>query len=222
MKNKNISLDPLKLRGYIDQVGYEKDPILSELRNKTELLGDVAIMQIGETQGSLIEILCQLGQFNKCIEIGVFTGYSAICIAKGLPENGKLYALEKSTEFNDIAKEYWFKSNCHKKIELIIGNGIDSLDDFLTKKMHDTFDFIFIDADKKNYLEYYKRSLKLIRKGGAILIDNTLWKGRVVDNADDTNSTKSIRELNDFIANDKNVAHCLLTLYDGMTLCIKK
>ena len=83
MKNKNISLDPLKLRGYIDQVGYEKDPILSELRNKTELLGDVAIMQIGETQGSLIEILCQLGQFTKCIEIGVFTGYSEFCDALG-------------------------------------------------------------------------------------------------------------------------------------------
>ena len=116
MKNKNISLDPIKLNGYIEQVGYEKDTILSEWRSKTELLGDVAVMQIGQTQGSLIEILCQLGQFNKCIEIGVFTGYSAICIAKGLPESGKLYALENSTEFNDIAKEYWVKSNCNNKM----------------------------------------------------------------------------------------------------------
>ena len=222
MKNKNISLDPIKLKEYIEQVGYEKDTILSELRSKTELLGDVAVMQIGQTQGSLLEILCQLGQFNKCIEIGVFTGYSAICIAKGLPESGKLYALENSTEFNDIAKEYWIKSNCNNKIELIIGNAIDSLDDFLMKKMHGTFDFIFIDADKKNYLEYYKRSLQLIRKGGVILIDNTLLKGKVMDSSDKTNSTRSIRELNDYIATDKNVSHCLLTLYDGMTLCIKK
>jgi predicted O-methyltransferase YrrM len=90
------------------------------------------------------------------------------------------------------------------------------------KKMHDTFDFIFIDADKKNYLEYYKRSLQLIRKGGVILIDNTLWKGKVMDSSDKTNSTRSIRELNDYIATDKNVSHCLLTLYDGMTLCRKK
>ena len=105
MKNKNISLDPDKLKNYIEQVGYKKDSILSELRNTTEALGDISIMQIGQAQGSLIEILCQIGRFDKCMEIGVFTGYSSICIAKGMPEHGKLYALDNSTEFTDIAKK---------------------------------------------------------------------------------------------------------------------
>ena len=222
MKNKIIPLDSDKLKIYIDQVGYTKDDVLLELKNETELLGDISIMQIGETQGSLIEMMCQIGQFNKCIEIGVFTGYSSICIAKGMPENGKLYALDNSKEFTDIAKKYWSKSGYNEKIELIIGNALDSLDEFLKKNMDGTFDFIFIDADKNNYLDYYKKSLQLIKKGGMILIDNTIWKGKVLDDNDKTKSTKSIKILNDYIASDNRVNHCLLTLYDGMTVCIKK
>ena len=222
MKSKNISIDPNKLNTYINQIGYKKDNVLSELRNVTESLGDVSIMQIGRTQGALIQMLCSVGHFTKCIEIGVFTGYSSICIAKGMPENGKLYALDNSTEFTDIAKKYWIKSGCDKKIELIVDQAINSLDSFLKNKMIGYFDFIFIDADKNNYLDYYKKSLKLVRKGGMILIDNTIWKGKVMDDNDKTNSTKSIRELNDYIASDNSVDHCLLTIYDGMTLCIKK
>ena len=222
MKNKNILLNLNKLNTYIDQVGYKKDSVLSELRSVTESLGDLSIMQIGQTQGALIQMLCAVGHFTKCIEIGVFTGYSSICIAKGMPENGKLYALDNSTEFTDIAKKYWIKSGYDKKIELIVDQAINSLDKFLKNKMNGYFDFIFIDADKSNYLDYYKRSLKLVRKGGMILIDNTIWKGKVMDDNDKTNSTKSIRELNDYIASDNSVDHCLLTIYDGMTLCIKK
>lgn len=220
--NKSISLDQNKLRTYIDQVGYKKDDILSDLRRVTESLGDISIMQIGQTQGSLIEMLCRIGKFSKCIEIGVFTGYSSICIAKGIPEDGKLYALDNSIEFIDIAKEYWTKSGCDKKIELIIRDANESLDEFINKGMNESFDFIFIDADKNNYLEYYKKSLELVRCGGMILIDNTIWKGRVMEDNDMTNSTKSIKALNNFIAADDRVDHCLLTIYDGLTLCIKK
>ena len=179
-------------------------------------------MQIGQTQGSLIEMICQIGQFKRCIEIGVFTGYSSICIAKGMPKNGKLYALDNSTEFTDIAKKYWSRSGCNERIELIIGNAIDSLNDFLKKKMDGTFDFVFIDADKNSYLDYYEKSLQLIRKGGMILIDNTIWKGKVMDDTDKSKSTISIKRLNDYIASDDRVNHCLLTIYDGMTICIKK
>ena len=220
--NKSISLDQNKLRTYIDQVGYKKDDILSDLRKVTESLGDISIMQIGQTQGSLIEMLCRIGRFSKCIEIGVFTGYSSICIAKGIPEDGKLYALDNSIEFIDIAKEYWTKSGYDKKIELIIRDANESLDEFINKGMNESFDFIFIDADKNNYLEYYKKSLELVRCGGMILIDNTIWKGRVMEDNDMTNSTKSIKALNNFIATDDRVDHCLLTIYDGLTLCIKK
>ena len=118
--NKSISLDQNKLRTYIDQVGYKKDDLLSDLRKKTESLGDISIMQIGQTQGSLIEILCRIGGFSRCIEIGVFTGYSSICIAKGITEDGKLYALDNSTEFTDIAREYWMKSGYDTKIETFV------------------------------------------------------------------------------------------------------
>ena len=222
MKNKSISLDPDKLKKYIDQVGYTKDDVLLELKNETELLGDISIMQIGQTQGSLIEMICQIGQFKRCIEIGVFTGYSSICIAKGMPKNGKLYALDNSTEFTDIAKKYWSRSGCNERIELIIGNAIDSLNDFLKKKMDGTFDFVFIDADKNSYLDYYEKSLQLIRKGGMILIDNTIWKGKVMNDTDKSQSTTSIKRLNDHISSDNRVNHCLLTIYDGMTICIKK
>ena len=222
MKNKNISLDPDKLKNYIEQVGYKKDSILSELRNTTEALGDISIMQIGQAQGSLIEILCQIGRFDKCMEIGVFTGYSSICIAKGMPEHGKLYALDNSTEFTDIAKKYWIKADCREKIELIINDAIDTLNDFLKKNMHNTFDFIFIDADKNNYLDYYKKSIELVKKGGIILIDNTIWKGKVMSQSDHSKSTESIRKLNNYISIDDRVNHCILAIYDGMTLCIKK
>ena len=128
----------------------------------------------------------------------------------------------KSDEFIDIAKEYWTKSGCDKKIELIIRDANESLDEFINKGMNESFDFIFIDADKNNYLEYYKKSLELVRCGGMILIDNTMWKGKVVKDNDMTNSTRSIKALNDFIASDDRVDHCLLTIYDGLTLCIKK
>ena len=222
MKNKNILFDLDKLNTYIDQVGYKKDAVLLELRSITESLGDVSIMQIGQTQGALIEMLCTIGQFKKCIEIGVFTGYSSICIAKGIPKDGKLYALDNSTEFIDIAKEYWVKSGYTKKIELIIDKAVNSLDDFLKKKMEGSFDFVFIDADKNSYLDYYEKSLQLVRKGGMILIDNTIWKGKVMDDNDKSKSTKSIKRLNDHIASDNRVNHCLLTIYDGMTICIKK
>ena len=221
-RNKTISLDPNKLSEYIDQVGYKKDNVLSDLRKTTESLGDISIMQIGQTQGSLIEMLCRIGGFNKCIEIGVFTGYSSICIAKGISDDGKLYALDNSREFIDIARKYWIKSGCDKKIELIIRDASDSLDDFINKGMNGSFDFVFIDADKNNYLHYYNKSLELIRRGGMILIDNTIWKGKVMEDNDMTRSTSSIKALNNFIAADDRVDHCLLTIYDGLTLCIKK
>ena len=107
MKHKDTQLDPNKLRSYIDLVGYKESPILKELRDETSGLGDISIMQIGAAQGALIKMICALGGFTKCIEIGVFTGYSSICIAEGMAENGKLFALDKSKEFIHIAEKYW-------------------------------------------------------------------------------------------------------------------
>ncbi|MBT3548894.1 MAG: SAM-dependent methyltransferase [Gammaproteobacteria bacterium] len=222
MKNKDTQLDPNQLCKYIDSIGYKESNILKELRDETAKLGDVSIMQIGATQGALIEMIIKLGKFTRCIEIGVFTGYSSICIASAMPENGKLFALEKSKEFTDIAKKYWDKANLTNKIELILGNAIDTLNGFITNNHENSFDFVFIDADKSRYLDYYEKSLKLVRSGGIIIIDNTIWKGKVLDKDDNSSSTKSIKSLNSFISKDQRVSHCLITIYDGMTLCMKK
>ena len=222
MKHKDTQLDPNKLRSYIDLVGYKESPILKELRDETSGLGDISIMQIGAAQGALIQMICSIGQFTKCIEIGVFTGYSSICIAEGMSKNGKLFALDKSREFTSIAEKYWNKSKLNNKIDLVLGDAIDTLDGFISNNLENTFDLVFIDADKNNYLDYYEKSLKLIRSGGIIIIDNTIWKGKVLNTNDNSSSTKSIKSLNDFISKDIRVDHCLISIYDGMTLCMKK
>ena len=116
MKHKDTQLDPNKLRSYLDLVGYKESAILRELRDETAKLGDISIMQIGAAQGALIQMICSIGQFTKCIEIGVFTGYSSICIAEGMSKNGKLFALDKSREFTSIAEKYWNKSKLNNKI----------------------------------------------------------------------------------------------------------
>jgi len=222
MKHKDTQLDPNKLRSYLDLVGYKESAVLKELRDETAKLGDISIMQIGAAQGALIQMICSIGQFTKCIEIGVFTGYSSICIAEGMAKNGKLFALDKSKEFTHIAEKYWDKLKLNNKIELLLGNAKDTLDNFISSNLENTFDFVFIDADKSNYLDYYEKSLKLIRSGGIIIIDNTIWKGKVLDENDNSSSAKSIKLLNNFIAKDERVDHCLISIYDGMTLCIKK
>ena len=222
MKHKDTQLDPNKLRSYLDLVGYKECAILREFRDETAKLGDISIMQIGAAQGALIQMICSIGQFTKCIEIGVFTGYSSICIAEGMSKNGKLFALDKSREFTSIAEKYWNKSKLNNKIDLVLGDAIDTLDGFISNNLENTFDLVFIDADKNNYLDYYEKSLKLIRSGGIIIIDNTIWKGKVLNTNDNSSSTKSIKSLNDFISKDIRVDHCLISIYDGMTLCMKK
>ena len=222
MKHKDTQLDPNKLRSYLDLVGYKESAVLKELRDETAKLGDISIMQIDAVQGALIQMICSIGQFTKCIEIGVFTGYSSICIAEGMPKNGKLFALDKSREFTHIAEKYWNKSKLNNKIDLVLGDAIDTLDGFISNNLRNTFDLVFIDADKNNYLDYYEKSLKLVRSGGMIIIDNTIWKGKVLDKDDNSSSTKSIKSLNDFISKDARVDHCLISIYDGMTLCMKK
>ena len=221
MRTKDVQLNSPDLRKYLETVGFKRDQVLVELRKKTQLMGDASIMQIGESQGKLLEMICRLGNFKKCIEIGVFTGYSSICIAKGIDSKGKLYAVDTSEEYTSIAREYWRKSNLDTKIELILKEGLDVLNEFISKNMNGTFDFIFIDADKSNYINYYEKSIELIRSGGIIAIDNTIWKGKVLNEDDKSQSTTVIRELNKLISTDNRVDQCMLTMYDGMTLCQK-
>tara|TARA_B100000029_G_scaffold499178_1_gene569188 strand:+ start:2598 stop:3266 length:669 start_codon:yes stop_codon:yes gene_type:complete len=222
LSNKINQINFQDLREYIDRVGYNESAVLKELRLETKKISDLSIMQVGAMQGSLLNFLCKIGNFRKCIEVGVFTGYSSICIASGIADDGILYALDNSEEYTDIAKKYWEKAKVNHKIKLLLDDGIKSFKKLLNQKKENSFDFVFIDADKSNYKDYYELSLKLIKTGGLIAIDNTIWKGRVFNDDDRSSGTSSIRKLNDFIKEDNRVDHCLLTIYDGMTLCIKK
>ena len=209
------------LREYVDSVGYSESNILKENRKETKKLGAISIMQIGAAQGALLSILCKISKFKNCLEVGVFTGYSSLCIGSSISDDSKLTCIDNNKEYLNVAKKYWEKAKIEHKINLIEDNAIDALS-MLSKKDLNNFDFAFIDADKSNYCLYYEKIIPLMQKGGVLCIDNTLWKGRVYDNSINNNSTQSIRDINQLINSDKRVEHSLLTIYDGMTICYVK
>ena len=209
------------LREYVDSVGYSESNILKENRKETKKLGAISIMQIGAAQGALLSILCKISKFKNCLEVGVFTGYSSLCIGSSISDDSKLTCIDNNKEYLNVAKKYWEKAKIEHKINLIEDNAIDALS-MLSKKDLNNFDFAFIDADKSNYCLYYEKIIPLMQKGGVVCIDNTLWKGRVYDNSINNNSTQSIRDINQLINSDKRVEHSLLTIYDGMTICYVK
>ena len=209
------------LREYVDSVGYAESNILKENRKETKKLGAISIMQIGAAQGALLSILCKISKFKNCLEVGVFTGYSSLCIGSSISDDSKLTCIDNNKEYLNVAKKYWQKAKIEHKINLIEDNAIDALS-MLSKKDLNNFDFAFIDADKSNYCSYYEKIIPLMQKGGVVCIDNTLWKGRVYDNSINNNSTQSIRDINQLINSDKRVEHSLLTIYDGMTICYVK
>ena len=209
------------LREYVDSVGYSESNILKENRKETKKLGAISIMQIGAAQGALLSILCKISKFKNCLEVGVFTGYSSLCIGSSISDDSKLTCIDNNKEYLNVAKKYWEKAKIEHKINLIEDNATDALS-MLSKKDLNNFDFAFIDADKSNYCSYYEKIIPLMQKGGVVCIDNTLWKGRVYDNSINNNSTQSIRDINQLINSDKRVEHSLLTIYDGMTICYVK
>ena len=209
------------LREYVDSVGYVESNILKENRKETKKLGAISIMQIGAAQGALLSILCKISKFKNCLEVGVFTGYSSLCIGSSISDDAKLTCIDNNKEYLNVAKKYWEKAKIEHKIDLIEDNAIDALN-MLSKKDLNNFDFAFIDADKSNYCLYYEKIIPLMQKGGVVCIDNTLWKGRVYDKSINNNSTQSIRDINQLINSDKRVEHSLLTIYDGMTICYVK
>ena len=209
------------LREYVDSVGYTESNILKENRKETKKLGALSIMQIGAAQGALLSILCKISKFKNCLEVGVFTGYSSLCIGSSISDDSKLTCIDNNKDYLNVAKKYWEKAKIEHKIDLIEDNAIDALN-MLSKKDLNNFDFAFIDADKSNYCLYYEKIIPLMQKGGVVCIDNTLWKGRVYDNRINNNSTQSIRDINQLINSDKRVEHSLLTIYDGMTICYVK
>ena len=219
--SKSSPIHSDNLREYIDLVGYNESELLKKNREETKKLGDISIMQIGAAQGALLSILCKISDFKNCLEVGVFTGYSSICIGTSISDESNLTVIDNNDQYLKIAEKYWEYAGIKNKINLIKNNALEAL---LSLRDHNVekFDFAFIDADKSNYEKYYELIISMMQKGGVICIDNTLWKGRVFDHDIDNKSTQSIRNLNDKIKQDVRVEHSLLSIYDGMTICYIK
>lgn len=220
MSNQTTGLDP-KLHEYLLSATLRESAILTELREETAKHAQ-GEMQISPEQGQLMALLVQLMGAKKTLEIGVFTGYSSLAVAAALPEDGKIVACDVSDEYCAIARKYWQKANLAHKIDLRIAPALDTLDSLIAAGETNRFDFAFIDADKSNYDNYYERSLQLVRPGGLIAVDNTLWYGRVADPEVQDNRTKKIRALNEKVRDDERVTMSLLSVGDGLLLAVKR
>ena len=204
-----------KLEKYINNFSLKLNPIQQEIIDYNNTLGDVKRMQVATSQCHFLHLIIKTSNIKNVLEIGTFTGLSALSIALALPDDGKLIALDKDKETNKIAESFFKKANLNNKIQTIVKPALDSLDELKNSK----FDMVFIDADKMNYKEYYERSLKLLDKGGLIIIDNVLWHGEVADEDNLDKFTVNIRDFNTYVANDKRVEQIIVPLGDGMTVC---
>ena len=204
-----------KLQKYINDFGLKLNPIQQEIIDYNKTLGDIKRMQVDPSQCHFLHLIIKISNIKNVLEIGTFTGLSALTISLALPEDGKLIALDKNEETNKIALSFFKKASQDHKIETIIKPALETLDELKNKK----FDMIFIDADKMNYKQYYEKSLGLISQGGLIIIDNVLWHGEVADENKNDKFTLNMREFNEFISNDKRVEQIIIPLGDGMTIC---
>ena len=220
MTNKSIGLDD-RLYSYLLSATLREADVLADLRAET-MAHRQSRMQIAPEQGQFMALLVQLMGAKKTLEVGVFTGYSALAVAMALPEDGRMVACDVSEDFTDVGRRYWQRANVAHKIDLRIAPALETLDSLISAGEQETFDFAFIDADKSNYDNYYERSLQLIRPGGLIAIDNTLWYGRVADPDVQDNRTKRIRALNEKVRDDQRVTMSLVPMGDGLLLATKR
>ena len=209
-----------QLVSYLQTVGYRHDPIIDELVKETKELGNLAQMQIAPEQGQFLEIIVAISKAKKCLEIGRFTGLSTLCMARGLPDDGKIISIDNSDEFSSLANKFWKQADIQHKIESVIGQGVEVMQSYVDRQF--SFDLIFIDADKNNYSHYYELSLELLPSNGIIIIDNVLWGGDVADLSIKDTHTETIRSLNEKIQKDERVHFSLLPLSDGLSFIRKK
>tara|TARA_Y100001970_G_scaffold231061_1_gene287126 strand:+ start:943 stop:1593 length:651 start_codon:yes stop_codon:yes gene_type:complete len=204
-----------KIEKYINNLSLKLNPVQQEIIAYNNTLGHEKRMQVAISQCHFLYLIIKISNIKNVLEIGTFTGLSALSIALALPDDGKLISLDKNKETNNIALNFFKKAKQINKIQTIIKPALDSLKEIKNQN----FDMVFIDADKMNYKEYYERSLKLINKGGLIIIDNVLWHGEVVDDSNINKLTVNIREFNNYVSSDKRVEQIIFPLGDGMTVC---
>ncbi|MDJ0578318.1 MAG: class I SAM-dependent methyltransferase [Xenococcaceae cyanobacterium MO_234.B1] len=220
MANKFLELDG-KLCNYIQSVSLREPEILAQLREETGKL-PMRNMQIAPEQGQFMALLVQLMGAKKTLDIGVFTGYSSLVVALALPQDGQVVACDIDETYTAIAGRYWELAGVGDKIQLHLAPALQTLEGLIATGHSNSFDFAFIDADKRNYDNYYECALKLVRFGGLIIIDNVLWSGRVADDADRDKRTIAIRDFNQKLHQDPRVQISLIPIADGLTLALKK
>ncbi len=208
-----------EVHAYLVQHGTPPDEIQRALIEETQKLGGISMMQIAPEQGAFMTLLARAIGTRYALEVGTFTGYSALCIARALPDAGRLICCDVSEEWTAIARRYWEKAGVSEKIDLRIAPALDTLRALPEQPQ---LDFAFIDADKPGYIAYYEEILKRLRPGGLILVDNVLWLGRVVDASANDEQTLAIRDFNNHVARDSRVECVMLPVSDGLTLLRKR
>jgi caffeoyl-CoA O-methyltransferase len=220
MTNKTIGLSD-ELAAYVVDVGTREPRVLARLREETTALPEHR-MQIAPEQGAFLALLVELTGARRCLEIGTFTGYSSTAVAMALPEDGRIVCCDVSEAWTSVARRYWDEAGVARKIDLRIAPATETLDGLLADGAESTYDFAFVDADKTGYDGYYERLLRLVRPGGLIALDNTLWGGRVLDQDADDEDTRALQALNRKLAGDDRISLCLLPVADGVTLARRR
>ena len=220
MTNKTIGLSD-ELAAYVVDVGTREPGVLARLREETAALPEHS-MQIAPEQGAFLALLVELIGARRCLEIGTFTGYSSTAVAMALPEDGRIVCCDVSEAWTAMARRYWDEAGVTRKIDLRIAPATETLDGLLADGAESTYDFAFVDADKSSYDGYYERLLRLVRPGGLIALDNTLWSGRVLDQDSEDEDTRALQALNRKLAGDDRISLCLLPVADGVTLARRR
>ncbi|HEY2811829.1 MAG TPA: class I SAM-dependent methyltransferase [Acidimicrobiales bacterium] len=218
MNRTSIEITP-DLHAYLLAHSAQPDEVQRSLMEETSTLGRVSGMQIGPEQGAFMTMFTQLLGVKNAVEVGTFTGYSSLCIARGLAPSGRLICCDVSEEWTAIGRRHWERAGVADRIDLRIAPAIETLRSLPTDP---TIDLAFIDADKTNYVAYYEEIIGKLRPGGAILVDNVLWSGRIIDDADTSDDTVALRAFNDRLASDDRVDVVMLPIGDGLTLARKK
>ncbi|HEY3144433.1 MAG TPA: O-methyltransferase [Acidimicrobiales bacterium] len=209
-----------ELRDYaVEHGSWPVTQVLADLQEETAKLGRVSAMQIGADQGQLLTLLATLIGARQAVEVGTFTGYSSLCIARALPEDGRLICCDISEEWTSIGRRAWKRAGLQDRIDLRLGGALDTLRE-LPEGEH--LDLVFIDADKGGYVSYWNELVPRVRPGGLLLADNVLWSGRIVEETSEDADIPALRAFNDLVRDDDRVDQVMLTAFDGLTLARKK